>query len=231
MFSFRFMSNGSHTLTAGEELVEWEAVKDHVHSTRVAAILGSAMLLLIGIPSLYLLYGAPHPQKIAAVSEGRAARSSGAGGAGIGTGSGSIADRGRTTCATDGVPRSSAKEGSQERGAAALRPPNSREHCARGHSRGRPRSWAQHAAGPPRLVRSACSPLRTRRCRATDPSRQDSRLPRPALRRRLFRQPTIPRTCRASEQQRRSSTDAAQARPPLVPGRDFCPLHRMMESV
>ena len=72
MFSFRFMSNGSHTLTAGEELVEWEAVKDHVHSTRVAATLGSAMLLLIGIPSLYLLYGAPHPQKIAAVSEERA---------------------------------------------------------------------------------------------------------------------------------------------------------------
>jgi len=66
------MSNGSHTLTAGEELVEWEAVKDHVHSTRVAAILGSAMLFLIGIPSLYLLYGAPHPQKIAAVSEERA---------------------------------------------------------------------------------------------------------------------------------------------------------------
>ena len=52
MFSFRFMSNGSHTLTAGEELVEWEAVKAHVHSTRVAATLGSAMLLLIGIPSL-----------------------------------------------------------------------------------------------------------------------------------------------------------------------------------
>jgi len=72
MFSLRSMSNGSHTLTAGEELVEWEAVKDHVHSTRVAAILGSAMLLLIGIPSLYLLYGAPHPQKIAAVSEERA---------------------------------------------------------------------------------------------------------------------------------------------------------------
>ena len=71
MFSLRSMSNGSHTLTAGEELVEWEAVKDHVHSTRVAAILGSAMLLLIGIPSLYLLYGAPHPQKIAAVSEER----------------------------------------------------------------------------------------------------------------------------------------------------------------
>ena len=69
MFSLRSMSNGSHTLTAGEELVEWEAVKDHVHSTRVAAMLGSAMLLLIGIPSLYLLYGAPHPQKIAAVSE------------------------------------------------------------------------------------------------------------------------------------------------------------------
>jgi len=72
MFSLRSMSNGSHTLTAGEELVEWEAVKDHVHSTRVAAILGSAMLFLIGIPSLYLLYGAPHPQKIAAVSEERA---------------------------------------------------------------------------------------------------------------------------------------------------------------
>lgn len=72
MFSFRFMSNGSHTPTAGEELVEWEAVKDHVHSTRVAATLGSAMLLLIGIPSLYLLYGVPHPQKIAAVSEERA---------------------------------------------------------------------------------------------------------------------------------------------------------------
>ena len=72
MFSFRFMSNGSHTLTAGEELVEWEAVKDHVQSTRVAATLGSAMLLLIGIPSLYLLYGVPHPQKIAAVSEERA---------------------------------------------------------------------------------------------------------------------------------------------------------------
>ena len=230
MFSFRFMSNGSHTFTAGEELVEWEAVKDHVQSTRVAATLGSAMLLLIGIPSLYLLYGVPHPQKIAAVSEERTARSSGAGG--IGTGSGSIADRGRTTCATDGdPPRSSAKEGSQERGAAALRPPNSRERGARGHSRGRPRSWAQHAAGPPRLVRSACSPLRTRRCRATDPSRQDSRLPRPALRRRLFRQTTIPRTRRASEQQRRSSTDAAQARPPLVPGRNFCPLHRMMECV
>ena len=69
MFSLRSMSNGSHTLTAGEELVEWEAVKDHVHSTRVAAILGGAMLFLIGIPSLYLLYGAPHPQKIAAVSE------------------------------------------------------------------------------------------------------------------------------------------------------------------
>jgi len=66
------MSNGSHTLTAGEELVEWEAVKDHVHSTRVAAMLGSAMLVLIGIPSLYLLYGVPHPQKIAAVSEERA---------------------------------------------------------------------------------------------------------------------------------------------------------------
>jgi len=72
MFSLRSMSNGSHTLTAGEELVEWEAVKDHVHSTRVAAILGSAMLLLIGIPSLYLLYGVPHPQKIAAVPEERA---------------------------------------------------------------------------------------------------------------------------------------------------------------
>jgi len=66
------MSNGSHTLTAGEELVEWEAVKDHVHSARVAATLGSAMLLLIGIPSLYLLYGVPHPQKIAAVPEERA---------------------------------------------------------------------------------------------------------------------------------------------------------------
>ena len=71
MFSLRSMSNGSHTLTAGEELVEWEAVKDHVHSTRVAAILGSEMLVLIGIPSLYLLYGAPHSQKIAAVSEER----------------------------------------------------------------------------------------------------------------------------------------------------------------
>ena len=70
MFSLRSMSNGSHTLTAGEELVEWEAVKDHVHTTRVAAILGSTeMLFLIGIPSLYLLYGVPHPQKIAAVSE------------------------------------------------------------------------------------------------------------------------------------------------------------------
>lgn len=69
MFSLRFMSNGSHTFTAGEELVEWEAVKKHGSSARVAATLGSAMLLLIGIPSLYLLYGVPHPQKIAAVSE------------------------------------------------------------------------------------------------------------------------------------------------------------------
>ena len=72
MFSLRFMSNGSHTLTAGEELVEWEAVKNHGSSARVAATLGSAMLLLIGIPSLYLLYEVPHPQKIAAVSEERA---------------------------------------------------------------------------------------------------------------------------------------------------------------
>jgi hypothetical protein len=64
MFSLRFISNGSHTLIAGEELVEWEAVKNHGSSARVAATLGSAMLLLIGIPSLYLLYEVPHPQKI-----------------------------------------------------------------------------------------------------------------------------------------------------------------------
>ncbi len=63
------MSEDPHHLTAGEELVEWEAVRSYGFSARVAAMLGSAMLLLIGVPSFYLLYGVAHPQKIAGVSK------------------------------------------------------------------------------------------------------------------------------------------------------------------
>lgn len=71
MFSRR-LSEGPHHLTAGEEPVEWEAVRSYGFSARVAATLGSAMVLLIGAPSLYLLYGVTHPQKIVAASEERA---------------------------------------------------------------------------------------------------------------------------------------------------------------
>ena len=70
MFSRRAMSEEPHHLTAGGELVEWEAVRSYGFSAKVAATLGSALLLLIGVPPLYLLlYGVPHPQKIAAVSK------------------------------------------------------------------------------------------------------------------------------------------------------------------
>ena len=69
MFSRRAMREVPHHLTAGEELVEWEAVRSYGFSAKVAATLGSALLLLIGAPPLYLLYRVPYPQKIAAVSK------------------------------------------------------------------------------------------------------------------------------------------------------------------
>ena len=94
MFSLRFMSNGSHTFTAGEELVEWEAVKNHGSSAAGGDARQRDAALDWHTLRLPALWGSSSARACSSIWTSTA-RSSGAGGAGIGTGSGSLAEDAR----------------------------------------------------------------------------------------------------------------------------------------